>query len=68
MKKYLKGWTLVRALRLAVAMLIVVQGIQAKEWLFVGLGALFAMAPLMNRGCGTSSCSVPIVQTKRAEK
>jgi hypothetical protein len=50
-----------RILRLALGVLIIVQGVQAQEWLFVGLGGLFSLMPLLNIGCcGTSGCNTPI--------
>jgi hypothetical protein len=61
MKGYLRNWNLMRILRLALGVLIIVQGVQAQEWLFVGLGGLFSLMPLLNIGCcGTSGCNTPI--------
>jgi len=58
MKNYLRNWDFVRVLRLAIGILIIVQGMMAHQWLLVGLGGLFSLMPLMNIGCcGTSSCN-----------
>lgn len=61
MKNYLRNWDFTRVLRLAIGIFIIVQGVMANQWLFVGLGGLFSLMPLMNIGCcGTSSCNAPI--------
>lgn len=52
MKKYLSDWNLPRLLRLAIGIAIIVQGILVKDGLFIMLGALFSLMPLMNIGCG----------------
>lgn len=66
MKNYLKNWNLMRVLRLALGVFIIVQGIQAQQWLFVGLGGLFSLMPLLNIGCcGTSGCNTPVRRTNK---
>lgn len=61
MKNYLKNWNFMRMLRLATGIFIVVQGIQSKEWLFVALGGLFSLMPILNIGsCGLSGCKTPV--------
>lgn len=69
MKNYLKTWDLMRVLRLALGIIIIVQGVQAKEWLFVALGGLFSLMPLLNIGCcGVSGCNTPVSKSdKKAE-
>ena len=69
MKEYLKTWDLMRVLRLALGIFIIVQGVQAKEWLFVALGGLFSLMPLLNIGCcGVSGCNTPVSKSdKKAE-
>lgn len=66
MNNYLKQWNFMRTLRLALGILIIVQGIIAKEWLLAGLGGLFSLMPLMNTGfCGVSGCSTPIPRNNK---
>ncbi|MGN7818918.1 hypothetical protein ACTJJB_02245 [Chitinophaga sp. 22536] len=66
MNNYLKHWNFMRTLRLALGILIIVQGIIAKEWLLAGLGGLFSLMPLMNTGCcGVSGCSTPIPRNNK---
>lgn len=58
MKAYLKTWNLMRVLRLALGIFIVVQGIIAGDYLLVGAGVLFSLMPIMNIGCcRTSACN-----------
>ena len=53
-----------RIFRLALGIIIIVQGIQTGTWLFVALGAIFTLMPLLNIGCcAGSSCSVPVSKT-----
>lgn len=66
MKSYLKNWDLMRVLRLALGIFIIAEGIQTKEWLFVGLGGLFSLMPLLNIGCcGASGCSTPVEKSNQ---
>ena len=60
-ERILSRWNFIRALRLALGLLIVIHGLYTKEWLFVAVGGFFAFFPLMNVGChGFSHCSTPI--------
>lgn len=69
MKEYLKTWDFMRVLRLAMGIFIIVQGISAKERLFVGAGVLFLLMPILNIGCcGASGCNTPVSKSsKKAE-
>ena len=59
MKAILKGWNVMRILRLVLAVAIVVQGIVAKETMTMLLGAIFGGMALANIGCGgTNGCAV----------
>lgn len=61
MKKYLSDWTLPRLLRLVIGIAIIVQGILVRDGLFITLGALFSLMPLLNAGCGANgSCNRPV--------
>ncbi len=63
---YLRNWNVMRILRLALGIFIVVQGIQAGEWLLVVLGGMFSLMPLLNIGCcGVSGCSTPIPRSDK---
>ncbi len=66
MKSYLRNWDFMRALRLAMGIFIVVQGILTAEWLFIILGALFSLLPLLNIGCcGSAGCNIPVVKSSK---
>ncbi len=59
-KNYLKGWNFMRILRLALAVLIIIQGVQFHDWSYILLGAGFAILPIFNIGCcAAGNCSVP---------
>ncbi len=66
MKNYLRNWDLMRVLRLALGIFIIVQGIMATEWWFVIMGGLFSLMPLLNIGCCSSSgCYAPISKVRK---
>ena len=49
-----------RAIRFFLGLFVIIQGIQTKEWLFLVLGALFALMSILNIGCcGSSTCNIP---------
>ena len=55
-----------RLLRLAIGVYIIVLGVQSSEWIFIAMGGLFALMPLLNMGCGSSSgCNVPLSKFKK---
>ncbi len=57
-KTYIKNWSFLRLLRLGLGLLIVIQGVEAKEWFTLAMGALFVAMPLFNIGCcSTAGCS-----------
>lgn len=50
-----------RVLRLALGIFIIVQGVVARDWLFIGAGVLFSLMPILNIGCcGASGCNTPV--------
>lgn len=60
MKNYLKSWNLARVLRLAIGVIVIMQGIEIEQWLLVGMGVLFAILSFFNVNmCATGSCGVP---------
>ncbi len=66
MKNYLRNWSLMRAIRLALGIVITIQGIQAEQWLLAGFGGLFSLMPLLNIGrCGGSCCDTPTRKTNQ---
>jgi hypothetical protein len=69
MYSFLRNWNFMYMLRLALGILIIVQSIQTKGWLFAALGGLFSLMPLLNIGCCVASgCNNPLSKSdKKAE-
>jgi hypothetical protein len=66
MKEYLKNWDLMRVLRLAIGIFIIVQSVVSKDWLFVGAGVLLSLMPIMNIGCcSASGCNTPVSKSNK---
>lgn len=65
----LHNWTFFRFLRLAMGMLIIVQGILGKDWFFALAGLAFSLMALFNTGCcAGSSCAAPISKYTDSKK
>lgn len=65
MKNYLRGWNFMRIIRLVLGIVIIVQGIQAQQWMLVALGGLFTLMPLFNIGCcGAAECNTTYSTSK----
>jgi|694.fasta_scaffold00585_19 Na+/alanine symporter len=57
----LHNWSFIRALRLLIGIIIIVQAVMNKEWVFGIAGIFFACMALFNQGCcGTGACYTPI--------
>lgn len=66
MKNFLSNWNFMRVLRLALGIYIIVQGFVDNQWLFVVLGGLFSLMPLLNIGCcGASGCNTPVRKSNK---
>lgn len=62
----LTNWHLFRFIRLAIGLYLLIDGIRTEMWMLIGLGALFTIMPLLNKGCcAASSCNV---KTKNSSK
>jgi len=60
MKNILANWNLMRALRLILGLIIIVQGIQQKELMYAFAGILLSGMAIANIGCcGVGGCNVP---------
>lgn len=67
MKNYFKNWSFMRLLRLAMAVYIIIIGVQENNLWFIALGGMFSLMPLFNMGCcGVASCNV--AETKNNKK
>ncbi|HRO76100.1 MAG TPA: hypothetical protein PLP27_08150 [Crocinitomicaceae bacterium] len=61
MKEFLKNWNFTRILRLVLGIFIIGQGIADRNWIFIALGILFSLMPLLNIGCcGVSGCDTAV--------
>lgn len=58
MNGILRNWNFMRMLRLILGILVLIQGISSGDWLFITMGGLFALMPLLNAGCCGGSCQV----------
>ncbi|MCO6497861.1 MAG: hypothetical protein J5I50_09385 [Chitinophagaceae bacterium] len=59
-KNYLAGWDLMRFIRLALGLLILIKGIADQNWAFAILGAAFSAMPIFNVGCcAGGQCAPP---------
>lgn len=59
MKNILTNWNFIRAHRLLLGIIIIVQGIDAKEWMFALAGVLLSGMAIANIGmCRMGGCQV----------
>lgn len=57
----LSNWTFMRALRLVLGIIIVVEAVMAKDMIFGLVGLFFSGMALFNAGCcGTGACYTPV--------
>ncbi len=60
MKNILSNWNFMRAFRLILGVIIIVQGFEAKEWMYALAGIVLTGMALANIGCcGVGGCQVP---------
>jgi len=53
------GWNFLRWLRLSIGIFILIEGIISGVGMFILLGVIFTLMPLLNMGCcSTSSCGI----------
>lgn len=64
MKNLLSNWNFMRALRLILGVIIIVQGVQQKEFMYAFAGVLLTGMAIANIGCcGVGGCQVPTKKT-----
>ncbi len=57
----LHNWSLFRGVRLILGIIIIVQAVMSKDWIFGMMGLFFTGMALFNQGCcGTGTCYTPI--------
>lgn len=64
MKEYLKQWNVMRFIRLALGLLIIIQGVSMHQWGFIILGLLFSLMPILNIGCCSTQGCKPNINRK----
>jgi hypothetical protein len=68
MNNLLQNWNLMRALRLVLGGIILVQGIQAQEYIYALAGLFLSGMALTNIGCcGVGGCAVPPKKVTRID-
>lgn len=55
-ERILKGWTVIRALYLAMGIVIIIQSAMQREWLGLLFGAYFASMGIFRFGCAGGNC------------
>lgn len=66
MKNWMYQWNAMRLIRLAMGVFIIFQGIESNQWLFVLLGGVFSLMPLLNIGCcSTAGCATNCFLSKK---
>ncbi|HVX24893.1 MAG TPA: hypothetical protein VHB70_01025 [Parafilimonas sp.] len=66
MRQYLNNWNFIRLLRLALGIIILIEGINTNDWMYIIAGVLFSLMPVFNIGCcGMGSCSIPNKHTSK---
>lgn len=57
--RLIKGWSMMRIIRLALALIIIVQAVNSSEILFAILGGLLLFQAAFNYGCcGAGGCDI----------
>lgn len=65
-KTIIQNWNLMRFIRLLLGVMIIVQSINNKDYLFAFIGLLFAGMALANIGCcGSAGCSTNSYSNKK---
>lgn len=64
-KTITQNWNLLRLIRLLLGVMIIVQSVGIKDYLFGSIGLLFAVMTLLNIGCcSTGVCSTNLYSEK----
>jgi hypothetical protein len=69
MRTLLTNWNAMRLLRLVLGIIVLVQGVNNTEVLYLVLGGILLLMALANVGCcGTTGCAVHTQKTKATEE
>lgn len=57
-----------RIARLALAIVVIVEGVQTNMWMLVALGVFFSIMPLLNVGCcSTAGCGASLKSSTKSK-
>lgn len=59
MQNIFKNWNLLRFFRLAMALFLLFNAFETRQWWFAIFGVFFLVQALFNFGCTSGTCSVP---------
>ena len=66
MKNYFSNWNFMRALRLALGLFIIVQGIKDQQWILAVMGGAFSLMAIFGLGCSSSAgCATPMYSRRK---
>ena len=57
-KNCLKNWSILRYARMALALVLLVNAYETRQWIFAVFGLFFLGQALLNWGCGAQGCSI----------
>jgi hypothetical protein len=68
-RQLLSGWHLARWIRLALGVIMLMQAIDTREYIFGAIALFLLYQAFTNRGCcATGGCPVPPAKSKAADK
>jgi len=66
-QKLLTNWHLMRVMRLGLGIMMVIMGIQSKDWTIGLFSVFFFYQAITDTGCcGSSGCSTPVVRKEKS--
>lgn len=65
MQQILRNWDIMRIIRLALGIYVVVEGIRMNQWALIIPGAVFSLMPLFNIGCSAGGSCTPRYNDRR---
>jgi hypothetical protein len=64
MKKVLHNWNIIRLFRLAMAIFLVFNAYETRQWWFALFGLFFLVQAIFNLGCGNNGCNIDYDKNK----
>lgn len=64
----IRNWNILRAIRLAIGLYVLIHGIVTYNWVYIGFGAYFTAMPLFNFGCcAVGNCAATPAKLNKTE-